>query len=304
MASHDPSTPSRSTGDGFLDPPIREDGPTLMGVLFLTLWVNTSIMSGVIIHGRAGWPAGIPWILLSSVLLALAATAACRLRRLLHDLLIVLSPREQLVLASGVLALFLLPGLFLPGRILPDGFIWAAPLLLLLSVRPSYTRRFLAWTFLGAWVGGFRIHDTAGMVWMLLFGVSWLTALGATHFAFTGEPHGLAGWWPVRRILRNAWAASVPALATALLAWWVWPEPSLAGRRPAMESPGGGDLIPLAYRMDRIDLLALIWRGAVSVLLLVLLFLFLLYLRRLWLRRRGGDLASDVLPGQVARLEP
>jgi hypothetical protein len=142
-------------------------------------------------------------------------------------------------------------------------------------------------------------------VLLLIFGLSWLVALGLTHFTFTGEPHGLAGWWPIKRVLLNALVTAIPATMTGAVAWLMWqiwksPASQTPGAHPSPLSP---DHHRLADRMDPMELMELIWWGAATIGLTVLLYVMLYYLRKFFLKRRLGSWNADVLPGQVARLE-
>ena len=196
------------------------------------------------------------------------------------------------------------PSLVKGPRVLPDGLLWATPAMMFIAVRANLTRRCLAWTLAGAWFAALGPHQAGLGLVLALFGLSWLVALGATHFAFTGDPYCLAGWWPVRQVLRSALVTAIPALAVGALAWWVWPES--ASRAPLLGSSAGPPARQpqaLIQQLDMLDLTALLIRGVIMLFMTILLIVFLFYLRRYLLRRHRTILESEILPSQVARME-
>jgi hypothetical protein len=116
--------------------------------------------------------------------------------------------------------------------------------MMVLSVRAPLARSTLAWTLLGAWFAAFSIQDGGGLALTLIFGVSWLIALSAAHFTFTGAPHGLTGWCPVQKVLQGALTTALPALTAGALAWWVWPWGGCHGPDPALQLPAAHPFYP------------------------------------------------------------
>jgi len=216
-----------------------------------------------------------------------------------------LLPRERIALAVLIGCLFLMPGVTPRATILPYGFLWAAPALAALAVRPAAARRLLAWMLAGAWFAALGAPGWGGVALAAAFGVSWLAALGATHFVFTGESYGLGGAWPILRLLRAVAGVLPPAALAGAGGLWVWRAlgPS---RWPAPGTPRGLDRPEQHWAWERIgayDLLDLIWRGAVTMLMVFVAFVILLYMRKRWLQMRGGGHPPEILPGQAARLE-
>ena len=280
--------------------------PTLWSALYVALWLNACALAALVCRG--GHPDGewvVAWCVAAAVLGA-AALMTGSFRAIIHDLLIDLTPRERILSGVMVFVVFLLPALVEEPRVIPDGFLWATPLLLLLAVRPVLARGFLAWTLVGAFCAAREIGGEDGLVLILIFGSTWVLALGASHFTFTGDPHGLSGWRPIRGIARNALTAGIPAALATVVAWLVWPGGGLPWSRSEVAPSGAvaDQQRQLSERIERIDLLALIWQSAVALLILVIVFIGLLYLRKLWLRRlRQHNDQPDMLQGQVAQLE-
>ena len=277
----------------------------LWAVMALALWLNAVLMAALILLPGRGWGA---WLALAAWAAGLGAAAWLlgRARAIVHDAIFSLSYRDRAFLALGIVVLFLMPAVAKGPRVLSDGFLWAAPALILAAVRPTLARLALAWTLAGAWFAAWRVEG----VWLAVlgaFGVSWLAAMGTVHFAFTGEPHGLSGGWALRRAVRNALFTSIPALAAAAAAWWLWPRLGWGGAaggglpRKIVES-GGLQPRPTARQIEPMVLADLAWRGILVLILLLLTFALLLYIRRLFLRRQRVNAIGDLLPGQVGRL--
>ncbi|MCL5269965.1 MAG: DUF4129 domain-containing protein [bacterium] len=271
---------------------------------FLALWLNAILLAALIVFPARGWAGLIHWALWA-LGLGVAVLVAASSRLLIHDVLVGLTPRERLFLGLIHAMIFMLPAFSRDAHVIPSGFLWATPGLLALAATPSMARRCLAWTLAGAWMALLNPALEQGRMLLLPagFAVSWLAGLGAVHFAFTGEPYGLAGWWPVRRVVRNALLTSIPALATAAGMWWFWPR----GRASVV---GGADSLAAASpprrlvdQIDFMDWLTLVWRGAVTLGITFLLFVVLLYFRRLWHRSARVNVDAGLMPGQVARVE-
>jgi hypothetical protein len=281
-------------------------GPTLYGLLYASLWLQASLLAALVLratHGRAlGWQLAL-WTAGLGLLCAFTASAWI----LIHDFLITLNYRERAGLAVLVLALFLMPIFFKAHHIVPEGFLWAAPFVLLISVTPSLTRRGLAWMLLGGWFAAYGLGEPrawADLAWTLAFATSWLAALGAAHFCYTGAPHGLEGWWPARRLMRNV-AATIPA---ALLAAWlvfeIWPAGTIGKPRPAGAAPVAPHPLRTAAisKMNWLDLLELLWQGVLTLMAVGVLLAVLVWARR-WLLARGRPAAPpDLIDSEVARL--
>lgn len=279
-------------------------GPGLWGPFFGALWLNASLLAAIIYFPRYGLGALAPlaaWI----VGLGVIAWLTCRSRIELHDMLVDLGERERLFLGLLILMFLLLPVFSRHCRIIPDGFLWTMPAMMLISVKPHLARRLLAWTLIGGWFAALYIHDPLSLGLLLAFAVSWLLALGATHFAFTGDPYGLTGWWPFRKVLANALLTSIPATLVGVMIWWFLPKEAVRALRQAgADHPATGlTAHRLADRLSTVDLMVLLWEGAACLVLTAILFIFLLYIRRLILKRRRTSLSEDILLGQVARLE-
>lgn len=277
----------------------------LWGPLYFIIWLNALLMAAMVMAARdprtfslhpylhlALWAAG----------LGAAAHLACTQRIALHDLLIGLSERDRFLLTLFTLVPMALPATARGVRIIPDGLLWGAPLLLILAVTPWMTRRFLALTLLGAALAAMRLHDAIGFALAMGFGISWLLALSLTHFAHTGDPHGLCGWWPIRRAVVSALAAAIPAGAAAGLTWWAWPKPAPAPLDPRTLLPPPERPRPLD-QLDPMERINLIYWGVATLMVTALILVFLHYLRRWLLRRSARATGVKLMAGQASQVE-
>lgn len=275
----------------------------LWRLMYFAFWLCASLMAGLMLLPRDPTRlGGLQWIGWT-LALALISAAACGYRLAIHEAMVDLQLRERVFLGLAVLIVTLAPAVVESAHIIPDGLLWATPLLIFLAPSPAIARRLLAWLLLGGWLAAFHVRGLPLYLLLGVFAVSWLFAVGAVHFTFIGEGSGLSARWAARRVLRNALAVSLPALAVALLVYWIWPGQGLNLLGPLWSPPEGAPQSEAVYhRIDSIQLLRLIWHGAVALVLTVLFFVVLLYLRRLFLGRRRGEAPSELLPGQTARM--
>jgi hypothetical protein len=238
-----------------------------------------------------------------------AAALAGHQRLALQELWTGLTPRERLLAGMMIGGIFAAPALFEGPTIWREGLLWPVPVLMLLAVTPASARAWLAWTLAAAWVGALVAGPAAvGMILVLVFGATWLLALGAAYFAFTGDPYGLPGWWAARRLILGVTGAVLPAAGIAATVWILWPP---SGLHPSIAPVPAGDQVlspaearsRLTQQIDPLELASLLWDGLVALVLIFLLFCFMLLMRRLLKRSKPGRFAPDVLPGQAARLE-
>ncbi len=284
------------------------DGPDLWEPFFFALWLNAAVLTMVVYYPsagdlRGGFASVLPvagWIMF----LGIIAWVTEANRFALQELTVGLSIKERIVPGVIVLILFVSPVFSDSHHVLRDGFLWALPAVMIWAVSPTLVRLFLFWTLMGTWFNSFVIWGAGGLLLVLAFGATWLLALGATHFAFTGDPHGLTGWWPLRRLLRNVAVCAAPAVAMGVGTWWLWPR-SLARRGVGADAMGplGNPDQTGGGGVNTFDLLGLIYR-TVFVVAMVLIVLVLMITIRRALRKRGAlKIESDVLPGQVAKLQ-
>ncbi len=268
----------------------------LWGALYLALWLVGLALAALVGLAREGllnpWPlAG--W----GIALGLMAVLACDQRLPLQDLLMGLNGREKLLLWLMLGAVFLAP-VFLEGHlVLRDGFLWVAPMVLFQAVTPQRVRIFLAVALAGAWMAALALPpEPAGLVLMLGFGLAWLLALGAIHFAWSCEPHGLEGWWPLFRLGLGTLATALPAALAGYVAWLTWPEGGL--HRPVALGEVAVEALPRAARrgLDELELYRLFYHLVMAG-LMILGLLAIMWLARRLRSRRGG---SRLLPGMVA----
>lgn len=276
----------------------------LWGPLYFLLWLAGVLLAVVTLWWRQPDSLAVQ-VAAWALTLGVVAWLVCQSRVMIHDLLTTLSDRDRFLLGLLMLTPLVLPVMVRGPRVAPDGFLWATPTVLLLAVTPSLTRRLLALMLLGAWLAALRMEDAdpAGLVLLLGFGLVWLMALGATHFAYTGDPHGLAGGWPLRKVLVNAVAAAIPAAVAAVLTWQAWPKPRPLAADPASPLPPPPPKLRLIDRLDPLELEQLLLNVAVIILATLFVFTVVFYLRRWLLRRNARVMTLKLVPGQVAQIE-
>lgn len=297
------ATDAAQEGEGHSEEPAARIG--LWGPLYLTLWLNAALMAVMVLAARDPRTLAFhPYLqlILWAAGFGMAARIACTERFALHDLMIGMGERDRFLITLFTIVPMILPAMVRGVRIIPDGFLWGAPLLLLLAVTPWMTRRFLALSLLGAALASPRLHDGIGLALTLSFATSWLLALSLTHFAHTGDPHGLGGWWPIRRAVISALAAAFPAGVAAGLTWWAWPKPAPAPLDPRTLLPKPEPPRPFEL-LDPMERIRLIYWGVATVMITTLLLVLLHYLRRWLLRRNARSMGVKLMAGQVSQVE-
>jgi len=276
-------------------------GPSLLATLYLLLFLHGFTFTEAVFEGR---PAGYLWLSGLGLALAGAATAAGLLRPLIIDTIATFRPLGRLIIRLLPLAGFLPTALIDGLSARHEGFAFALPLLLLLAVDARQVRLYLAASILGFWFVCGRpegLHPGR----FALFGLTTLTSLTLTHWAFMGEPFGLRGWWALRRVLATALTYALPAGLLAGGMYLAWPErrPSAASAEPL---PTGAVGLP-ARRLSRgeIDQISeSIGRLTLFLLLMLASLVFITLLRR-WLGRKGRAVAVPVLRGaDLSEVEP
>lgn len=279
----------------------------LWGPLYFALWMaGFSFAVMVTVPHNSGWElAGV--LLGWAGWLGLMASLACHQRLPLQDLLSGLLPRERVLLSMVIAAVMFWPAMFREKRVLIDGFLWVAGPLLFLSVTPIMTRVYLGCVLAGAWMSAAMSgHEPWHLAIILIFGLSWLFAIGAVHFAYVGDPHGLAGWWPIYRLFVSVAQAALPAIAAAGAIWLIWPATGL--HEPYTAVHWSDFVAPHAParpqgEVPTLQLATLIWQMLVAGLSLVWLIWIMMYLRKLLGKRSSGQPLVDLMPEQSARME-
>lgn len=278
----------------------------MWGPLYTALWSTALALAAMISAPRATSGAMLAVVLSCwAIGLGVIAILACNQRLPLQDLLAGLLPRERLMLTILIGGVMLGPSMTDEHRVLIDGWLWAAPILLLLAVTPIVTRIFLAMMLLGAWFAAANsAREQYQLALLLVFGVSWLFAIGAAHFAYTGDPHGLGGWWPLWRLFVSVFQAALPAAIAAVAIWLIWPA---TGLHSAYRGIRAIDVIaPGAARVGKvppIDIATLIWEIFLACIMIFWMLWIMLYLRRLFGRRASAAPMLDLMPEQSARME-
>ncbi|MCE5229575.1 DUF4129 domain-containing protein [bacterium] len=279
----------------------------MWGPLYFALWLTGMALAALVNIPR--FSSG--WMLLTVMLgwaggLGLTAALACNQRLPMQDLLAGLLPRERLLLALLIAAFFFSPAITDHFYVFIDGWLWTAPLFMLIAVTPLTTRAFLGFMLAGAWMAAMKSgREPWELALVLAFGVSWLIAIGATHFAYTGDPHGLAGWWPIWRLAVSVTQAALPATVAAVGIWLVWP---ITGLHEPFRGIRAIELIgpQTAHRGIKVppaDMAVLVWQMFIVLILIVWTIWVMLYLRRLFGKRSSSAIAVDLMPEQTAHME-
>lgn len=284
------------------------EAPTLgmWGPLYMALWMTGMSLAAMISVTRH-MPGPMLALILSgwTIGLGVMAITACNQRLPLQDLITGLLAREKLLLAILMGGVMLGPSLTEEHRVLIDGWLWVAPLLLLFAVTPTMTRIYLGMMLIGAWMAAANsAREPYQLALLLAFGVSWLTAIGAVHFAYTGDPHGLGGWWPIWRLFVSVFQAALPASLAAVAIWLIWPA---TGLHHAYVGIRAVDLIApgpaRAGKAPQFEVATLIWQLFLACIMIFWMVWIMLYLRRLFAKRSGAAPMLDLMPEQSARME-
>lgn len=277
-------------------------GPGLWTTYFLIVWLNATLLAMLVHLPEPGWlgRAALPAWTVGLGLMALFAAAG---HLMLQDTFSDMTPRTRAGLVVIATVLFFCPS-FANLPVVPHGFLWTLPFFLLTAVREGPARRYMVWSFAGAWMASLRLRTHPEMAALGAYAFSWLLLLGTIHVTFRGAPYGLRGWWPLWRIVRNSLVTVLPAALVGGAMWLIWPT---ARPEPVGIQPPGNGLAPreperLAESVDSEDVIELIRHATLVLVITIVLFIGLVYMRRFLLNRRRGGPVDSILPGQVARV--
>ncbi len=200
-------------------PAISGRGPSLFAYLYLALMAEGMLMLYAIYSVRREDE---PKMKIMIGMLVVCAFLVAQLRPLIQDWYSALGATERILVYVFTGFFFLAPGVMQGHRILPEGFAFVVYPLLLLAIDQQSVRAFLACTLAGFWFALYR-NPNADLPLVLGFGFATLCSLASMHFAFIGEPFGLRGSWPARRIFFTAVLYFGPASLAAYLAYRFWP---------------------------------------------------------------------------------
>lgn len=170
-------------------------------------------------------------------------------RAAMHDLLPSLGLWGRLAHIFLASLAFLSPMALRGHAVLPEGFVLMLPLLLPLVTRVNVLRFYLAVTLVGfglTYLGG----SGPGLAIVLGFGATTLLCFSSAHFALTGEPFGLHGWWPIRQVIRTAVVFFIPAGLASALVYRIWPDLPVGGP-PAADAGAEVSTAELLERVGR-----------------------------------------------------
>src|SRR5688572_15812938 len=111
-------------------------GAELWGFFYTSLWLTATLLVALIYyprHNTGDWLWAGVWVLIFAIL----AYVTHGSRIALHDMVVGFDGRERIFLDLIIFALFLFPA-FTTSRVLPHGFLWSTPPMIMLAVRPEY----------------------------------------------------------------------------------------------------------------------------------------------------------------------
>ncbi len=239
------------------------------------------------------------WFVLLLSALGIAALLAMMLRPLLQDWFSDIQPSERFLLFAIISASFLTPSLIPSRKILPEGFLFALIPMLFFSADQKMVRRYLAMSLVGFW---FALGKSDANEWetVVVFGATTLWSFSAAHFAFVGNPFGLRGWWPVRRIFQAVTFAFIPSTLAGYLAYQIWPR--IPAANPAETKLGEKSPSPSVHLSPE-QLNELLIRSVLGMFLIVASVVALHYLRRFLNRRARAANLPQVLGADVGELD-
>lgn len=258
-------------------------GPGPYPLVYAAMLINGLLLISAVYGIREGHDR---WFQISAGAFAFAAVLLILLRVVIHDIFVGLtvSVRTFYFLVFGVM--FFIPGAVRGHSVLPEGFAVALPVLTLCSIHGPAIRRWILFSMAGFWAASFS-HPAPGLLLTLAYGLSLLWVFAAAHFAETGEPFGLRGWWPARTTLVLSALYFVPAALVALGTYFLWPEFHPEGRPqapPPVTARAAMDFSPADINTLLLRFFA--WLGLVLVSFILIVFIR----RRLGRGRRPGGL--------------
>lgn len=259
-------------------------GPGPYPLVYTAMLVNGLALIYAVYGQR---PEDAVWLKSAAGAFAVMAALLAVARVVFHDVYVSMTPamKAAYFLLNGVL--FCAPGVVQGHGVIPEGFAVALPAMALSAVNGRTLRRWTLFSMLGFWFAAFSATPPSAPL-ILLYGFSLLWLFAATHFAETGEPYGLRGWWPARTTLQLAALYALPAGLMAMGTYFLWPD-----LRPAV--PAASAAPPITARavmrlspddMRSLLIRFLIWFGLIAFSLV----LITIVRRRLGRRRRPEGL--------------
>lgn len=247
------------------------------------------------------------WQKLAAAIFVLTTLLSYLLRMLVQDWHSTARPAEKLFVPLLVLGAFQAPFWFQNHYVFPEGFVFALiPLMFF-----SFNHAGLLWVWGCACAGGwFALGSWPDAPLWAPLGLGGLAvwSLGAIHFASVGEPFGLRGWWPFRRVATAAVLFSLPGAISA----WVFNDLSPVSSpraRPMGESDlGPGEMDPMRvveriHALSRAEVMDLLLRVGLSILTLFIALVALWMLRR-WMGKRAKPQRAPILfGGEISEAE-
>lgn len=242
------------------------------------------------------------WMWASFGALTFAFLAIMTLRIYIQDWLSTLSGPEKLLVIMMLLASLVLPGPPRFHQIVPEGFATLMPAMLFFSASAIMARRMVFVAILGFWAG-ISWRGGIELEWILGFGAALLWTLSAMHFAFTGAPFGLRGWWPFFRVWQTVIFYFVPTAIAATLFFYIWPTPPAVVRNPSRPRVDAQMVMQRMMDFDQAQWRDLIIRATISVVVILSLLIVLYYLRKYLGRKARPEALPTILGANVGEIE-
>lgn len=258
-------------------PQLSGRGPGLFTQFYLALFVLAALLT----HAVYGAVPQMEWwfygLLIAFGVLAVVGAIG---RDLFHDWFASMTLPGRVWYFLLIAFMFVVPIPLYRQNVIPEGFVLALPLLLPFAVVEPVARLYLAIAMVGFYFALPRSPIEAPYS-VLAYGAATLWAFGTAHYAFTGHPFRLRGWWPMRRIVFNVIAYCIPAGLAALMAFSLWREPPKASA-PATSGITAPAIAPRTTPLDAEEALV---RAAVYMAMIIASLIFLHLVRRFFSRR-------------------
>lgn len=271
-------------------------GPWLSFHLYFALLVHTSLLIWAV-YGQV--PEHLDWMKIAWGLTVGSVLLLALLGPIIQDWYSALSAAGRTFYFFAVFAVFWIPMFYQGHSPFPEGFTLALPLLIFIAVSESTMRAAFGFSIVGFWSA--CATATPPAPWLVAaFGFSTIWCFSCAHFLYLGEPYGLRGWWPFRKIWQYSLLYFVPAGGAALLAYFLWPDIPPPERAP--EGPPAATFRQVGS-LDAEQFMQLAIRLGIWFLLIVIALLVVYYIRkRLGRRARPADMPT-MLGAEVSRLE-
>jgi hypothetical protein len=275
-------------------PRMSDSGPSLFGHFYFALFIWASTLAYTVYGTRES---GLLWIQVFAGIFALLCFVGALARDLFHDWFASMSMAGKVWYFLLVIAAFCAPELPRGHDAMPEGFVTALVPLMPFAGAEPVARLTIALMIAGCYLA---LPDSPlpSPYSFLVLGGGALWVMGAAHFAFTGRPYRLQGWWPARRVIGNSIVYFVPSAIAAILGYYLWPSIAPIPVQPPVTEP-----IPEFRRAEPLNYTELLMDTAIYVGLIFASLITLHLLRRFFSRRARPPALPDVRLVNVSDVE-